>query len=204
MITRSRAAQFRLSDLPPEIRNHIYSYTTSDDNPKSLSGFRLPPLLSVSKEVRSESLHMFFATNSFKATLRSSWCVRNKHFHGPGYKRHDKAGIVELSLLLHDADVGLPKDAIRFRHIEFCIKCVCCIQPLDIGYLTLSVEDRKPVVKGSAKTIQPETKNSLNLMFAETEVVAKRIGARQLFNGFTIDDIVELASCFKHGSALLD
>ncbi|KAK3707049.1 CorA metal ion transporter [Vermiconidia calcicola] len=200
MVTRSRAQQtFRFMALPPEIREKIYSMTFSTLAPHTLTlgSLQLPPPLSVSRVVRSEAMSTFFAVGTFSKTLRSNWCVRNKHFHGPGYYRHRAAGVLSLSPLLQDGERGLPKEAIRFRHVQFRVDCVCCLPGIEIGSLSLRVVGGVPAVERTVKAEQSEAKKALGAMFESVEVVASQTAGREVFNGFTVDDLLRVAGCFR-------
>ncbi|KAK3717951.1 hypothetical protein LTR37_005377 [Vermiconidia calcicola] len=200
MVTRSRAQQtFRFMELPPETRDSIYSmvFSTLAPHTLTLGTLQLPPLLSVSREVRSEALATFFAAGTFSKTLRSNWCIRNKHFHEPGYYRHRAAGVLNLSPLLRDGDRGLPKEAIRFKHVQFLVNCVCCLPGLEIGSLSLRVVGARPVVERTVRVEQLEAKKAFGAMCQSVEVVASQIAGREAFNGFTVDDLVRVAGCFR-------
>ena len=201
IITRSQSKIFRwLFDLPGEIRNHIYSSAYVINSP-DLSNFTIPAALSACRKVREEGLPVFFATNIFHVTLRCNWCVFASHFHGPLHVRYNDTGVVELSPFLLDGWLGLPEEAIRFQHVDFHINCVCCISPTEIGTLSIRVLDRKQFVE--SKLRKPEqmgigTTTSWKVMTEAVESVIKRSGERSIFNGFMVEDIARVASCFRH------
>ena len=199
MTTRSRARNFRFLDLPAEIRAIIYAETCAEPSePLDLSSFKLPIQLSVSSMLRSEALPVFFSATTFTARFRSNWCVRNEHIHGPGYMRYMESGKLDLSPYLRETPVALPKEAVRFHNINFSVQCACCVQERVIGSLELRVVDRKPFVGNSSSiSSNSETKKVWTRMVEGVESQVKQIGARHLFNGFTIDDVVELAMCFR-------
>lgn len=60
--------------LPPELRNHIYRYTTVLDEPIDITAIRekQPALLSGCTEIREEAIKMFYHHNSFACRLRIS------------------------------------------------------------------------------------------------------------------------------------
>lgn len=150
MTTRSRAKKFQFMDLPAELRIMVYEKIFSAGRePLSLSNFQLPKTLSWSQTVRSEALSVFFAETTFTATFRSNWCVRNAHWHSPEYMRHHETGVLDLSPLLQNGDLALPKKAVRFHKVDFNVRCVCCIQVIEIGVVQLRVDERKPKVSFS-------------------------------------------------------
>lgn len=126
MITRSKCKTFRLMELPPELRNNIYSHLFSNAASESINlrGIKLPPLLYVSSEVRTEALPIFCAESTFSAMSRSNWCVRNKHYHGPPYIRYEVTGSVRMSPLVNpDNSSSLSQEAIRIRSVDFRVNC---------------------------------------------------------------------------------
>ena len=66
----------RLTGLPPELRNRIYSLALTDTAPINLTAesgpARLPSLLHVSRQIRLESLPLYFAINDFVATIKDA------------------------------------------------------------------------------------------------------------------------------------
>lgn len=205
MITRSRVREFRLLDLPPEIRNRVYSFAVSSQEPLSLAKVKLAPEMSLSRQLRSETLPILFATNTFTSTIRSNWCVYNAHFHGTEHVNYKKTGSVELSPLLAGSRRAvrglnkLPDQIVRFQHLHFRIDCCCCADAKEIGSLNLSIAKHKVAVDWKVNTIDDLiTEASLMVMFLEVKMLAERIQRRPMFNGFTVEDVKEVASCFRY------
>ena len=72
----------------------------------------------------------------------------------------------------------------------------------DVGSLIMSIASRRPLATGIARPGHSATKASLGFMFAEIEELIGRIGARRDFIGFTVEDIVEVAACFRREDEL--
>lgn len=199
MTTRSRAKSFQFMNLPPELRSLVYgSVFSSADQPLDLSSFKLPKLLSVSRTVREEALPVFFAASTFTTTFRSNWCVRNKHWHSSEYMRHFDTGKLNLSAFLVEGNLALPQEAVRFHNANFSVRCVCCIQPIEIGSVQLRVIGRKPFVNTSVTSTNLDTKLIWPGFVQDLEREVKTIGQREHFNGFSTKDLQELAMCFRY------
>lgn len=199
MTTRSRAKNFQFMNLPPELRSLIYeSVFSSADQPLDLSNFKLPKLLSVSRTVREEALPVFFAASTFTTTFRSNWCVRNKHWHSSEYIRHYETGKLNISAFLLEGNLALPREAIRFHSVNFSVKCVCCLQPIEIGSVQLRVVGRKPFENASVTSTNLDTKLIWPGFVQDLEREVKTIGQREHFNGFSMKDLQELAICFRY------
>ena len=177
----------------------IYAEACAEpDQPLNLSDFKLPLQLSVSSTLRAEALPVFFTSTTFTAKFRSNWCVRAEHIHGPEYVRYMQSGKLHLSPYLRDTPVGLPKEAVRFHNINFSVQCACCVHERVIGSLELRMVARKPVIRNSfSSSYNSETKKAWSRMVEGMETKVKAIAARHDFNGFTVDDLVELAMCFR-------
>ncbi|KAK3629037.1 hypothetical protein LTR56_018273 [Elasticomyces elasticus] len=65
--------KFTIFDLIPELRSRIYSYAMTTEKPRTISRWREPVLAMVSKQIRSESLPIFFAECVFYITLRLNY-----------------------------------------------------------------------------------------------------------------------------------
>ncbi|KAK5168788.1 uncharacterized protein LTR77_006097 [Saxophila tyrrhenica] len=204
MRTRSRVKIFPIMDLPPELRNNIYRHVFSDSIPEpiKLKAIRLPPLLSVSNIIRVEALSVFFYEETFTTTVRSNWCIRSRHYHSPLYHRYVECGNVELHPLLCSGQHILPKRAIRFRKLEFRVTCVCCDPGITIGVVDLEVVGRTPTWKLTMlNTKQAEAKLALEGMCVEVKELVEDVATRRRFNGFTVQDVVDVGDCFRDDGA---
>lgn len=124
--------------------------------------------------------------------------MRNGHLHNSRYLGYEDTGTIDLSPLLLGGKAGLPEEAIRFRKIDLCINCACCLEAWKIASVTMRVKGRKPLVEQQTERKEPKTRAALMSMFAKVEIVAKRIADREVFNGYSVDDVVELAKCFRN------
>lgn len=208
MMTRRKARDrpFRLRDLPAEVRNNVYYYTfnnptTRKTMPLSNVTQELPDLLSVSRDVRGEALPIYFASTIFTVQVRSNWCVRNKHYHGSEYLYWDEAGLIDIPDVLLKGSSTLPKEAMRMRRVDFEVTCACCEEAVELASLRLSVEGRKPEMLYYTHIKQAEAQLAFRDMFAEVQVLIDEMGMRDAFNGFTIEDVLLVAECFRSNLA---
>lgn len=212
-MTRSQTKLFRLLDLPAEVRIRLYHYqalSLSNAVPMDLGFVDLPPSLSLNRQTREEALPVFFSSNRFKITVGSNWCVRNKHFHDDRDYDWVNFGHLRLSRTLtglaraKEGEGGLNEKVIRFRHVTMDLTCACCHGPRHIGTVELTVEGHTAVVKcedvlkrmGTVEEMYLKVVG-LDAIFLEVEKVVEAIKKRQDFNGFTVDDLVAVAGCFR-------
>ena len=203
IMTRARSKKFRFFDLPAEIRNRIYGYaasSSSKEQPLSLEVLALPLYISPSRQFREECLPVFFAVNTFKASIVCNYCVYQLHFHGPQHLRLNETGKLHLPPFLAAGGNGV-SETMRLQHVHLSINCVCCFRGNEIATMDLRVEGKKPVVEGKVKSrFQPDaSKGSVKLILQDAEGAVQTIGVlRDVFNGFTIEDVVAIAGAFRY------
>ena len=75
--TTGHAAPFRLLELPAEIRNYIYELALVEDSPIVIdpalkkAQASQPPLIRVSRQIRQETLSLFYSKNTFEFDISS-------------------------------------------------------------------------------------------------------------------------------------
>ncbi|KAF7197818.1 hypothetical protein HII31_00907 [Pseudocercospora fuligena] len=71
----AKSKAFRFMDLPAELRNRIYAFTFQNEKnfgeQRSLALLATPAITRVSKQIRQETLPLFFATTSFRLDVCS-------------------------------------------------------------------------------------------------------------------------------------
>lgn len=213
MKTRFQTKQvsyFRIRDLPAEIRNQIYTLATVDEQPLAFATFSLPPTLSVSRQLRDETLPIFFAANTFAATIRTNWCVIMGHWHRQRDYFYDSTGVLNKSQLLskftpHNA----PKEGIReaacFRHVELTLGCACCGKPTKLAVISLHVSGGKATAEAKLLVDLPSLdKNNLQIIFDRVKARVDHIRKQVGFHGFDPSHLSWLAKDFVHeGKAAL-
>ena len=196
MTTRSKSRAFRFQDLPAELRTNIYRHAFTSTPSQKIDGFTLPPLLAVNKEIRTEGLSIFFHSSEWLVEVRSNWCVRAGHFHGPGFLRFGLTGTISTSHGL----VDLPQqEAIRFRNVCFSVSCVCCPGGVELAKVRLRVEAGKADVTEEGARVRncKEGSGAMDRMMEAVEERVAVIKGRKGFNGFTVPDLTWVGMCFR-------
>ncbi|KAK5127539.1 hypothetical protein LTR85_006879 [Meristemomyces frigidus] len=64
---------FRFFDLPPELRNRIYRFALVENASVRIerTGYARPPLLRTSRQIRAESLSIYYSENKFTVSMRA-------------------------------------------------------------------------------------------------------------------------------------
>ncbi|KAK4498060.1 hypothetical protein PRZ48_010716 [Zasmidium cellare] len=202
MRTRSKARVFPFFKLPAEIRNSIYAEAYGSDAPVDLDDLRLPDDLKV-PEILGEALPFFFESTPVVIDVMSNVCVRFQHLHHAGHARYERTGQVALPKILQEGVV--PSKDVRFKQLHFRVKCCCC----DQGKVLLNV-DVEVVNRGTSLGALTETEvlnrqqvyasavEELDKMAGWAQEAVDGISGRESFNGFTVEDLKDLAMCFRN------
>lgn len=198
MLTRSRGNTFRIMELPAQLRNNIYSYASHDPNPIQLTDVRLPPFAHVSKIIRSEVLPAFFKENVFSAAVTTNWCVSHNEFFGPKGQLYARSGSIGLHPLLDLGPYRLSYEAVRFGHVKFSVICYCFHgRAVSIGEVDIKSVGERVAELLVDTTVPEQTKSALIKMGTAAKNVAKAAKAREQFNGFSVEDLLEIGACFR-------
>jgi hypothetical protein len=195
--------------LAPELRATIYNkaFERDEDDRVNLNTVKLPPLLAVNKQIRREGLPIFFAATPFHLPVRSNWCVRTMHYHGPRYFRYEQAGKLDLYPHIRDGSELLLKTDVRIRRLDLSIHCVCCYPGIRIGSLSLRIVGRTPEVElKPVERAQQGTKDAMARMTEHAKEVVEEAARGERFNGFSARDIALVCQCFRieHQSGTLE
>ncbi|EME83187.1 uncharacterized protein MYCFIDRAFT_174667 [Pseudocercospora fijiensis CIRAD86] len=217
-------AAFHFLDLPPELRDRIYSYATSDlidDHSWNLTNLKPPPITRVSKAVLHESLAVLFTTCHlclfvgtdfhrcvpFSANLKSN--ATSDAEHRSWVSR--QFGLLDIHPILERIITGAGPSAI-FRRITF-----QAYHSTDFGILrggpydhaervatvTLYVRKGKLVVaersEGRRQKFQETRWSGSDTQNALTLAiqVAEEAVAKGHFSGFTLEDLRTMAKRFR-------
>ncbi|OQO11440.1 hypothetical protein B0A48_03167 [Cryoendolithus antarcticus] len=212
MTTRGRASQFRIMDLPPELRNEIYAHALAEPNGIPLLSYRIPALLQVSSHIRKEAIGLFTGVNHLQITTRCNYCVKTSHFANKNHMYYYEAGIL-------GPDRPVPSSMARrnwlilnnvvFTGLVVEVCCCCCAGGTRMATLKVAADGGE--LKTTAELYQEETfpksareelkvalgvveKNVLN---AVKEVSQQAKGIEKGLIGLEMKDMMKLVSKLK-------
>ena len=208
---------FRLLELPAEMRNRIYSHALcTNGEPLELAQLRSPALIAVNKQVRQESMPIFFAETTFIVSTTTNAgdygkleVIKARARPLKGWKTYDeravfarKCGITGLSRPTRKWLKELGTEEATFRHLHFHVSLE--------GYVThrvlLLLHMTTPVagsliskVVGPQHTFPtPDQKAGLAVVIEAAEGVIQDCKCRSGFRGFTVRDILAIAKAFRY------
>lgn len=228
-------------DLPPEIRETIFLFVLPD-SPFLLRNFKTPWLAGVSKQLRRETLPLFFSECSFLALLeanledryqaRKNIVERNRKRRGLTLKPTTVEQAWRLGLKRRTTQlVKAAGEATRFRNVSFLLfrrieflarkdhdtvdeierRGGCAVDAPAMSKLALRVNGRSgltsKIVPGKFHPCRKDADlaNYLELYWTKFESqdadaamddmahVAKVIADREVFNGFSLEDLQTIA-----------
>ncbi|OQN99290.1 hypothetical protein B0A48_15139 [Cryoendolithus antarcticus] len=158
MTTRGRASQFRIMDLPPELRNEIYACAAVKPDGIPLLSYRIPALLQVSSHIRREAIGLFTGVNHFQVTTRCNYCVKTSHFANKKHMYYYDSGILGPD---HPVPSGIARrNWLILNHAVFAglvVEVCCCCCPGGTRIATLKAAVDGGVLKTQAELYQEET-----------------------------------------------
>ena len=133
---------------------------------------------------------------------------KGKHSDGDADEHRDEDGneVQDEHATVDENEVGVARPPlreamIRFRHVVLEVDCVCCSPGKQIAKLELSLQGTRPVVECkmvyTPKPSDKVTKPNIEKMFVDVRDAVDMIGCRKVFNGFTVDDVEEVAGCAR-------
>ncbi|TKA70254.1 hypothetical protein B0A55_07762 [Friedmanniomyces simplex] len=190
----------RFLQLPPELRNKVYAYHYADFRDRIYAPSQ-PPLSRICRQLRRESLPMFYATCEFELRLQR---------FSPSYRYSNPRPATfrltvgdRMLLFLHSTD---PKHlaAIRRLHISASWKCpgkVWSLYRVCIGHggeYTVEADGAlaSAALVAAARSV---TKGVERRMTAAVEMVAAKIAARPVEDKVVKDDFFELRRAIEVG-----
>ncbi|GIZ42398.1 hypothetical protein CKM354_000567100 [Cercospora kikuchii] len=203
---------FRFLDLPAEILNRIYSYyfATSDTQPQyNLVNYRDPPITLACKQLRRESLPIFFSECTFLLTVGANYFEP---------ERKAEAGRLCLPNRVSKRLVALGDKNVLFRnlHIRATMLCFASTMRRELAfpkymerYLIASITlQTHPKLKFGVKRGMGYPKVGLSGVldrYAEqiestleaAKSTAFELRGREGFKGFALVDLVAIAQAFS-------
>lgn len=122
---------FPFEELPPEIRDKIYSYHLASDTRSNLASFEIPAICQTSRQLRTESLPVLFSERSWFVNIGSNLRDRraaalngDEEWTKAHKSRCGNSGVTKMRRELRKTLVQIvqvEKLSIIFRDITFCV-----------------------------------------------------------------------------------
>ncbi|CAK3751635.1 Hypothetical predicted protein [Lecanosticta acicola] len=219
---------FRFPDLPAELRNRVYAFALVDGkvNP-SISKFVLPPVTRASKQLRTESLPLFFSENSFQITVFSNFVQRKETrdffatqasgVHGPIPSQAKgpmgRAGRLNIKAPVKKI-ISKAGNSALFREVTFHVISTDQFTaaqksdrpvPYSTAHLSLSVDGRSGVLASwESGALHPDkrwfaayAKQDVDEALDGAIKVAYDIAERAEFRGFSLRDLERIGNAFR-------
>jgi len=216
------ASIFRFMKLPPELRNSIYSYAVQSEGACSLATFQDPAITAVPRQIRNESLPVFFADSVFKTIVDANPPERasvrnNRHRRLEVCQHRAWSGTmgIKRNVMRHIRESG---GRATFRHVDFVVCNAAHVRDrrhmkrpredavrMKVCRLSLSYVERKLYVAVSGRKVpgwrrySPKNYEIADVDAAVEDVVAiaRQIVERDDSIGFTVQDVQRTAKGFR-------
>jgi hypothetical protein len=225
IVSETKAAIFRIMDLPQEVRNIIFTFAFAtktvrvchdeDHESRQLSCFKVPPLAQVSRQIRADSLPIFFSTSKFDVYVNSNLADRvaarnGEHVARTPYGRKQLGRLVMqrrlMKRLYNFRSVAIFRDVtFNVRPFEHChhsvwersLDVVVYVRVQFLGAAGVKVTlCRGRNVEFYRRYPGFEMKDTDD-MFREVRAAAETIAKSNGFKGFKIHHLEDLARLFR-------
>jgi hypothetical protein len=203
-IPRTRRGHFPLMRLPPELRNHVYSYLLSEPLVINASTMLVPSILHTTSLLRRESLGLVTAVNDMGFTVRRTYCTITQ---GPVTSSHQHFRENGKIILDTRREKWFEQSQAIFKSIKIRVICICCVDRC-IGMIYIDIIDGQ--IKCGISEAPVPHQCSLTWTFApilgrlrsllkdiqERSEVSTSQGRSNL-SKFKYGDLEEIARCFR-------
>lgn len=210
---------FRFLDLPPEIRNRIYSYVILGPTGTltlNLANFKEPAITAVSHQVRNESLPVMFAECNFNIVVGSNLRKRSALRRSIRLRGH-KSDTARAGTLGVKRDVmkfiKRSKTTAVFRHVNFKVcevgdlhstqfhvqanhQEIYVVGELVLEYTSKQVEIVTPAIAFDPWRFMFEAVDR-DVAVEEAATVARELSERDGFMGFSVQDLDRIGKGFR-------
>ena len=190
-------------DLPAEIRNNIYRIAAKADTPLRLRHMAPPAICCVSKQLRLESLPIFFDVNTFVVTVRAPYSRSMRGFIAPEDRRYKRTGTLQLCRRDLKLIRACGKSTVRIKNQDIAVlsrygsytKKRC---PQD-GVVSLRMPhfSRKPTVSSLARNRYGDELEDLLHIIAPAKAFLDAKIAERGFSGLCLRDLKRLAKTLR-------
>lgn len=213
--TAAKSKSFRLMDLPPELRNRIYSFAFQNEKKfgkrRTLALVAIPNVTRICKQIRQETLPLYFATTSFRLSVASDF--NNRYEPDAVYK--SKAEIQNAGTLHIKKEV---KQALRFAGKQALVRnidiIVCNARDWRLsdrsgGYYEefaafsakIRLEQGNLVVtmsRGKSFSDQPKLSDTIAAVMVEMKAAIEKASGKEDFQGFSLRDLEQIVKTLRH------
>lgn len=211
----SKSPTHNLDTIPPEIRDHIFSFVLTSPNPISLEKISLPGVCFLTREIYADTAPIYFATNTFETHLHMPHTFEEALDPAEYHKAYKPATLCSRHLKYLEKNVFwfkndfavrkvkfeiLDKDGAHFAGLEFevskrgagSVKVLCNEGPEPVADTEKDMcRNMKYVDRCSALAVA-ELSNPKSYR-AILEPLLTSMSARENFKGLTVGDLKELA-----------
>lgn len=208
---------FRFSDLPPELRNRIMGFATSKPEPLRLRELEPPAITRVSRQIRHESIPVFFDANDFIAELAApysfyggyNWALggyTRGRFLPETDSRWKQTCRLQIPQDIHTFFRDAGKLAARMKNLEYRIYSVRTVHarnsPNHYGFMLRLTLGTQPTVRfegrdSIANSAQQHFDEDCEYLTEEAVKLMRSYTAKAGYCGMSIAEIRKVAQSFR-------
>ncbi|KXT08398.1 hypothetical protein AC579_7310 [Pseudocercospora musae] len=212
----AKSKSFCFIDLPAELRNRVYAFAFQNEKrfgeQRSLALLATPAVTRVSKQIRQETLPLFFATTSFRLDV-ASYLAPNpggRTGHYTSRARYQNSGKLHIKQEVKKA-IRCAGDKALIRNIEFYVcnardwRARDRIRGIDPSFVVFTAKIK--VEKGnlmldvslnSSSGDQSGMSDSVAAAMADMKAAIENASTKQDFQGFSLQDLEQIVKILRH------
>ncbi|KAK5115155.1 hypothetical protein LTR85_009913 [Meristemomyces frigidus] len=221
-IAKTRGPPFRFVDLPAEIRNNIYRIVVRGSGALRIRNFNPPAITRASKQLRAESLPVFFDVNTFVAEIKTKWTLTLDRY-APGtlsllpwigvfflsaHKRYKQVGTLKLRQETISYFKRAGAGTARIKNLDVCVLEAVEAYPNGFRYLDVIISMRSEEGRPGSATVSvyiseqnarytEEVMKDLRHITTTVKAVLETAIAKPDFNGLSVAELKRVANAFR-------